>query len=407
MSINYNPQIVTSGLVLCLDAANAKSFDFYENLYTYSEQLDNANWTKADSTIASNQTIAPDGTFTADKLIDNINNNWHAVYQSINYTGNVTASIYAKYSNRQYLKFVTNNDNATDRGATFDLINKTVTNTSAGVTATIVDIGDGWVRVSVTSYSTGGGSRYYNWALATNSAGTYIYIGDGNGSVFLWGAQLEKSSTASRYYATTGTAKNRATSLTDISGNGIVGTLTNGPTYNALNNGSIVFDGVDDYGECASTIFTATGNCTIGIWCKSNNYVTQAGITGNKAYYATGQGLAIGNISNPTRPYLIINTDTETKNISFTDASTYGWSYFVGVKSANNINAYTNGVLVNSTTYNGAVITDYSSNISIGRYLGSSRRWDGSLSHIQYYNKALSTSEILQNFNALRGRFGI
>lgn len=407
MSINYNPQIVTNGLVLCLDAANAKSFDANENLYTYSEQLDNANWTKADSTIASNQTIAPDGTFTADKLIDNTNNNWHAVYQSINYTGNVTASIYAKYSNRQYLKFVTNNDNATDRGATFDLINKTVTNTSAGVTATIVDIGDGWVRVSVTSYSTGGGSRYYNWALATNSAGTYIYIGDGNGSVFLWGAQLEKSSSASRYYPTTGAAKSRGTNLVDISGNSKNGTLTNGPTYSAFNGGSFSLDGTDDHIIINHQLFPLSA-FTFDLWFKPSNNDTL------KIFWMNEMQIFFQTVSkNIYRRWYNNNATAIAFQESFTPNYASLWTN-VCWTIGNLIDiVYINGSQVGpnrNTTISSPTITGFNGQTTSGIFIGRDeeaiyRAFD--VASAKVYNRALTAAEIQQNFNALRGRFGV
>ena len=73
MGISYNPRTITDGLVLCLDAGNPKSYDKYENLLQYSEQFDNAYWTKSSGVIATaNQIIAPDGTLTADLITDSV-----------------------------------------------------------------------------------------------------------------------------------------------------------------------------------------------------------------------------------------------------------------------------------------------------------------------------------------------
>ena len=189
----------------------------------------------------------------------------------------------------------------------------------------------------------------------------------------------------------------------DLSGNGNNGTLINGPTFSS---GSIVFDGADDNGQINNTGLSAAEDCTLEVWAKSDNYVTQSGILANKSYYSTGEGVAIGNISNPQRLGFTIRTDSEVKIVFFNYTSTYGWSHFVGVKGSDEVRTYTNGVLINTQTYSGSITTD-NDNLSIGRYLGYGRYWDGNLAIVRVYNRSITETEVLQNYNAQKGRFGL
>ena len=77
------------------------------------------------------------------------------------------------------------------------------------------------------------------------------------------------------------------TTWADLSGNGNNGTLTNGPTFNAVNGGSIVFDGVDDFIQCTGSL-TVT-SATFVSWIKRNgNQVTYTGILFSRGTNTTG-----------------------------------------------------------------------------------------------------------------------
>ena len=70
MGTNYNPQIVTSGLVLAIDAANPKSYSYAENLLINSQNMSGSGWGPGDLTVTSSPVLAPDGSNTANSLID-------------------------------------------------------------------------------------------------------------------------------------------------------------------------------------------------------------------------------------------------------------------------------------------------------------------------------------------------
>ncbi len=82
MAISFNPSIVRNGLVCYLDAANPASYTAGQNLLTYSEQFNNANWIKFNSTISADAAVAPNGTLTADRLVEDATNGEHIVYQA-------------------------------------------------------------------------------------------------------------------------------------------------------------------------------------------------------------------------------------------------------------------------------------------------------------------------------------
>jgi hypothetical protein len=122
------------------------------NIVSYSEQFDNAFWSKTDVTVTQNAAIAPDGTLTADKLIVNngttgSNLNISPTFQSSTaYTG----SIYAKAGEWNWLEIELRSETTSILRAWFDLSNGVVGTVNAGMTATITPVGNGWYRCTAT-----------------------------------------------------------------------------------------------------------------------------------------------------------------------------------------------------------------------------------------------------------------
>jgi hypothetical protein len=196
----------------------------------------------------------------------------------------------------------------------------------------------------------------------------------------------------------------------DISGNGNNGILTNGPTFNPENGGSIVFDGVDDYISCPKQTYLANATqFTMFAWVKrklSNSLVIIGQIetlsndisfelwTDNNAYFEVGNG---------------------SNSYGVTPNNSTAWQYltmvFDGTQTGNSnrLKAYTNGVL-QTLTYSGtipATTGTMNTNLIIGAYVPNNNWSNGNISQTLIYNRALNASEVLQNFNATRARFGI
>jgi len=181
------------------------------NLLLYSQELDNAVWTKSGGAVTAKATAAPDGTSTADVFIENSANSQHQVYQNATTTaGPAVFSIYAKLaSGSRYLSVYP--QGGTVANAVFDLSNGTITYSSGGayLNSSITPAGNGWYRCSV-SWTASALSSFLACYLSnspTNPAPSYL--GDGTSGVYLWGAQLEPvtyQTTPSTYVATTASA---------------------------------------------------------------------------------------------------------------------------------------------------------------------------------------------------------
>lgn len=394
MGVFSGPDVSESGLVLALDAANSKSYDSNENLLTYSEQFDNGAWSKVSTTVSTNATAAPNGTLTADNVTNTPNS---LSYLAQNKTGlstttTYTASVYVK-------PLTTNKVVAFEWGGAWRSFNlSNLTDTGGGGTGQITVLDNGWYRISHTVTNVTSFNVIYIGAYGT-TADTV--------TVALWGAQLEIGSSASPYYATTASAKNRGTTWTDLSGNANTGTLTNGPTYSISNGGSIVFDGTNDY-LLTSSVATYGNNTTWEAWIYC---------TGNVSTYNMFMGRYL-----PYFGFYTGNSFIFSNNISGTQQTIYTatnlllntWYHATFTTSYNGTNTtmktYTNGTETATGTFAGAQ-GNYSNKFMVGDgNNGSDTSWfpfPGRVSNVKVYNRTLTAAEIRQNFNANRGRYGI
>lgn len=197
---------------------------------------------------------------------------------------------------------------------------------------------------------------------------------------------------------------NGTTSWYDLK-NSSVATLTNGPTFSTLNNGSINFDGVDDYGIVTSNDIFAygTGDFTWEVWFKvsrtnNNDYILDHGSNGG-TIPADGAGA-------PSRYF---NTTTSTGSplysIGFGYLTSNIWYHFVASRINNTTYLYKNGVFQVSDTDN----HNYSAqDLNICRYGGNTNFLQGVVSIVRIYkSKGLTQQEVLQNYNATKTRFGL
>jgi hypothetical protein len=165
------------------------------NLFTYSEQFDNAVWTKVRATITANSVNSPTGTLTADTFTcTTTGTDGTILRQTTTLTDERTTSIFVKPNTSNY--FLIHRDFGS--GVVFDLTNGTIKQ-SSGATGTIINVGDGWYRCSAT-FSASGLSLF----IAGNSSMTVTsWASTINQSLFIWGAQLESGATATEYFPTT------------------------------------------------------------------------------------------------------------------------------------------------------------------------------------------------------------
>jgi hypothetical protein len=171
------------------------------NLVQYSEQFENATWTKSQLTISANAITSPNGYVTADKIIPSVVSAQHILRVAsapINLISGVSIATYSIYAKQgEYYNFRLGTSATASIGATFNLSNGTISNNTA-ISASIQDVGNGWYRCIVRGLV---GSVLD--ALILNNLGVDTFAGNAVNGLFLWGAQIEETSTATDYYPTT------------------------------------------------------------------------------------------------------------------------------------------------------------------------------------------------------------
>ena len=205
------------------------------------------------------------------------------------------------------------------------------------------------------------------------------------------------------------------TTWKDLSGNGNTGTLTNGPTFNAGNMGSIVFDGVNDYVDTTNSTglnFTNTSG-TVSLWFKTsvtNTFLIAKNMdsTGGWGVLIDASGIPLfeakNNASGASAFYRYVNA-TGTNNVWHNIVAAFTTS--TSVVANNTVSMYFNGVLNQSAltrvlVYGG----NTAGTIQLGRRT-SGGYFNGNISNVQIYNRLLSDNEVLQNYNATKSRFGL
>lgn len=197
------------------------------NLMTYSADFSNAAWSKVRSSIIPNTIIAPDGTLTGSKLVeDNTASNTHFILQNVSLGGSVDSSpfvvsIYAKAGERTTMQMFDNNSVAS--GSTvFDLS----TGTIVSGTGKITSVGNGWYRCSIyplKDYATNSTA----WIMLHNGS-TNSYTGNGFSGIYIWGGQLEAASFETSYIPTTGASATRNADVVVMSGTNFSSWYTEG-----------------------------------------------------------------------------------------------------------------------------------------------------------------------------------
>ena len=271
-----------------------------------------------------------------------------------------------------------------------------------------------------------GGSSGADGAVKTNSitgGGLYGGGGSGYGSItnngsggavrIIWGS--------GRSFPSTNTAdvtpQSGSTNWSDISGKGNNGTLTNGPTFSSDNGGAIVFDGTNDYVVTSTSINpSGTDLFTYSAWI----YIDT--ISGSFGGSIKGAVLFSGDAHG--RAELVLKTDTNTAGppdrITFNryggsttgscnvevDMSVGVWYNITLVRDgASSQKVYQNGVEIGTGNVSNSFTADTMKIGGAPSQSSYSGHFDGKMSNILYYNKALTAAEVQQNYNALKGRY--
>ena len=201
----------------------------------------------------------------------------------------------------------------------------------------------------------------------------------------------------------------------DLSGNKNTGTLTNGPTFSNLNGGNIVLDGTNDYVNIPyNTNLNPSTNVTASIWIRST--VSDLNIRNGIELSASADELYFlyfrADLS-PKRWGFGIRQSNSTYAESTSTSSSFSINTWYNITLVANsstllVSLYINGLFDGSVAYNGTLKQNAAATLSLGSDPGAARRyWQGNVATGLVYSRALSAVEVLQNYNATKGRFGL
>jgi hypothetical protein len=199
-----------------------------------------------------------------------------------------------------------------------------------------------------------------------------------------------------RSYPTTGTT------WTDLSGGGNNGTLTNGPTFNSANGGSIVFDGVNDYIAFTDSNLLPTAGLTLSSWFKTS--------VGDKWLIDKSAGGVVNGYNLISTSINGIQLTINGRQFSLSNSIITGnWMVITGTWTpSTSMILYMNGSQIGNTSLSvPASINNPSSNLRVAGRSNNTDFWNGNVANTLIYNRALTATEVLQNYNATKSRFGL
>ena len=189
----------------------------------------------------------------------------------------------------------------------------------------------------------------------------------------------------------------------DLSGNSNNGTLTNGPTFNSSNGGSILFDGSDDNISMSnSSSLNTTPNVTISSWINPSGF--GGGNFGRIIDSQDSYNFFLDNTGSSGTNAVRYWPNTGDALSANTSVTLNQWANFTVVHSGSNVVIYKNGISI-ATSGSFSTLPSTSSTILIANRDDNARGFEGKISQVFIYNKALTAAEVLQNYDAHKGRY--
>jgi hypothetical protein len=354
---DHNP---TTGEALGLSVWEART-----NLLLRSQEFDNAYWTKTNASISANQIIAPDGTLTGDKLVENTANSTHFVERSISLsTAAHSFSVFAKKGERNFIWLRGVAAGALNVQAWFNLDTGAVGTISAagsGATRSIKNMGNGWYLCTLVIPSAVASAFEYRYGV-TSADNTTTYTGDGVSGIYIWGAQLETGAFATPYIPTVASTVARSADVAVMTG-------VNFSRWYRADEGAFVVDAfaraTPSSSRFALVVSDGTANNRIGM-------ATRAATT------TTGLQVVVGGSTVATCA-VTVSADAFYK--------------FAGSYAANDFNAAVNGTLATQDTLGGVPVVT-SMTIGSNQAGDATTTLNGYIKSLSYYPTRLTNAQL-------------
>lgn len=198
---------------------------------------------------------------------------------------------------------------------------------------------------------------------------------------------------------------------TDIQGSNNV-TLYNTPTYSTDNGGIISFDGVNEGAQTTNAVTLLDGPMTVDAWVKPQTTGSDGTVIGNWGKTSDENFLLWWDVGGTPNFRVIIrksNGSIAVTSETATRGTVNTWNHVAVSVDTTNLKIYLDGSL-QQTVSTGSLRTGFNRRLGIAAdYTGSpgssSRHLNGDLAAIKIYDSVLDSTEVLQNYNALKDRF--
>jgi len=194
------------------------------------------------------------------------------------------------------------------------------------------------------------------------------------------------------------------TTWTDRSGGNNNVTLVNGVGFGSNNGGVLTFDGVNDHATAGN--FFNYQAFTINLWVNPGSTQAQyADILDNNHTGAQNWVLQQNSTNQNQYNFLVFGASAQNSATGNFNLTAGVWVNLTFTYDGTKVRGYNNGVLFATGGALGTTINYSNQSFNIGRWGGGGRYWEGEYGSLHAYNAALTAAEVLQNYNATKGRF--
>jgi hypothetical protein len=405
MALFHHPQIVTSGLVFAYDSANRKSYQGppIQNRMTSVTPSAHGSGTGYNFIVGSEVSDIPSvgPTLVQYSNIQNTGASWCcpspfaymnggtvSVSGSTLYTYAIVYRVESGYTNGNYMyryEYNSGSSYLTEGGVHSD--------------SNRVHLGNGW---------------YWAWGtFTTQPTASFLNV---YSFYYRYSSSYDKMSVANVllvagdytglhpiYWPSVSTTRATTAAIVDLTNKNTI--TASSLTY--ASNGTISFNGSSNTMDCGNSssisVISGTSNVTVEAWVNLSGYGSSSyGVITHKGY---PWAWLMENPSNTMRIRFYLSNSGD---VACPDSATHAlntWYHFVGTYDGSNMRFYRNGTLTNTVAGSGT-LGGSGANMVIGSYSGAYYS-QGQIPVVKVYNRTLSAVEIQQNFNALRGRYGI